>query len=89
MSRYNRLDEIGVEVHDEQSFCWVDPERVKSACKSRGLNHEKFCELFGVQTCPIIQSGDGYLHALYAWDAEAVLERMISGKLTGSQLDWD
>jgi len=26
---------------------------------------------------------------LYPWDVEPVLERMMSGKLTGTQLYWD
>ena len=46
---------------------------------------EKFHKYFGAQTCPLVDAGT----AIYPWDAEAVLERMFSGKLTGSQLIWD
>ena len=47
-----------------------------------------FNNIFGIgQTCPIIE-GEAY-NALYPWDVEAVLERMESGRLTGTQLFWD
>lgn len=42
---------------------------------------ERFNELFGCQTCP----AGGF----YAWDVEAVLERMETGRKTGTQLIWD
>lgn len=45
-----------------------------------------FRELFGVQTRPYFE---GRGAALYPWDVEAVLERMESGKRTGTQLIWD
>jgi hypothetical protein len=45
----------------------------------------RFGALFGVQTCPCVDEG----LAMYAWDAEAVLVRMKTGRLTGSQLLWD
>lgn len=48
---------------------------------AKKLGKEKakvFCELFGCQTF----GGNG----LYVYDVEAVLERMFSGKLTGTQL---
>lgn len=49
-----------------------------------------FSKLFGIQTCPMIKLDNGEeVCGLYAWDVEAVLERMKSGKLTGSQLFWD
>ena len=41
----------------------------------------KFNECFGIQTCP--EGG------MWAHDVEAVLVRMKTGKLTGSQLIWD
>lgn len=47
--------------------------------------HAKFNEYFGIQTCPVVPEGP----AVYPWDAEAVLERIASGKKTGSQLIWD
>lgn len=42
---------------------------------------DRFDRLFGVQTV----CADG----MYAWDVEAVLERMASGRRTGTQLLWD
>ena len=47
----------------------------------------KFDDLFGVQTCPYFEDIPG--GCVYPWDAEAVLERMASGELTGTQLFWD
>ena len=47
-----------------------------------GGRYPEFAKLFGTgQTC----GGNG----AYLWDVEAVLERMESGKRTGSQLFWD
>jgi hypothetical protein len=40
-----------------------------------------FSDLFGCQTC----GGNG----MYVYDVEAVLERMASGKLQGTQKFWD
>lgn len=42
---------------------------------------DRFSELMTGQTC----SENG----AYPWDVEAVLERMNSGRLTGTQLYWD
>ena len=44
---------------------------------------KQFSEMFGIQTCLV----DGP----YAWDVEAVLERIASGRLTGTQhpMGWD
>lgn len=50
--------------------------------KKLGEKYSKFAEIFGEgQTC-----GE---NGAYLSDVESVLERMESGKLTGSQLLWD
>jgi hypothetical protein len=46
-----------------------------------GLDLEEYSELYGIQT--------QYVDGPYPWDVEEVLERMMSGKLTGTQLLWD
>lgn len=47
-----------------------------------------FNKFFGAQTC-LLLNGDE--RGLYLWDCEAVLVRMFTGKLTGTQhpLLWD
>jgi hypothetical protein len=46
-----------------------------------GLDVEKYSELYGIQT--------QYVDGPYPWDVEAVLERMMSGRLVGTQLLMD
>lgn len=48
-------------------------------------DRRQFNKLFGIQTCPGVEAGP----AVYPWDAEAVLERMNTKRLIGSQLLWD
>ena len=50
-----------------------------------GEEMKRFIHFFGVQTCPAVKGGA----AVYPWDAEAVLERLRTGRLTGTQKDWD
>ncbi len=44
-------------------------------------NSKRFSDLFGCQTCG--------MNGMYVYDVEAVLERMFTGKLTGTQLWMD
>jgi hypothetical protein len=76
-SLYPRLTELGVTIEDG---C-VDAMELEVALLRNKLSPKRFDEYFGVQTV----SGRGP----YAWDVEAVLERMMSGKVTGTQLHWD
>lgn len=85
MSDYPRLKKLGVTFHDRGILCSELDEKLKEA----GMDTEQFNELFGVQTCPVIEIDGEECHGVYPWDAEAVLERMISGKRTGTQLFWD
>lgn len=80
MDKFPRIAELGIAVHDHSAggFSYVARDDLAAALGDRW---EDFCEHFGTQTCPI--------GGLFAWDVEAVLERMVTGKLTGSQLDWD
>lgn len=77
MKEYPRIAELGVTVHREP-VAHVKNEELN---KALGDRKKEFGRLFGIQTCLI----DGP----YAWDVEAVLERMASGKLTGTQLEPD
>jgi hypothetical protein len=75
--RFPRLSSLGIPVHGGS----VKGRELKEGLKRNHLDGKIFSKLFGVQTC----SGVGP----YARDVEAVLERMLSGKLTGTQLFWD
>lgn len=80
MKTYPRLEEIGVKIHEDKSLdyvCWTD---LKKALKGKGWA-KQFGEYFGSQTC--------YVDGPYAHDVEAVLERIESGRLTGTQKYWD
>ena len=89
---YPRLTEIGVKIVETSSFIYIDTNELREKFAEKAPNPvvakalgQQFSELFGVQTCPVVPG----VRAVYAWDAEAVIERMISGKLTGTQLLWD
>jgi len=78
--KYNRLDQLGI-VITESPIEHIEFDILDKALNKNGINRDKFSELFGIQTC--------YDKGLYPWDVEPVLERMMSGKLTGTQLHWD
>jgi hypothetical protein len=84
MSDYKRLDELGIPVYWD-AVPHVKVKEVTAALAKNDMSEQEFNEMFGVQTCPIV-GGDA---ALYPWDTEAVIERMISGRLTGTQRHWD
>ena len=77
---YKRIDQIGCVV-TESPIPHIKYAALDEAIERAGLDREKFSEYFGVQTC--------YQGGLYPWDVEDVLERMMSGKLTGTQLIMD
>lgn len=76
---YPRLKKLGVPIHDVEGYLVVSWVSLDAALSDK--DRQCFGELFGVQTC--VEAG------CFAYDAEAVLERMASGKLVGTQLDWD
>lgn len=75
-TEYPRLHQIGCNVKREpmDHVPWTE---LDAAINDAGLDRERFSELFGVQTC--------YARGPYPWDVEAVLVRMMSGQLTGTQ----
>jgi hypothetical protein len=83
MSEYKRIDELGIPINAgcEQSYPGVSFEDVTRCLKEANLSVEIFDDLFGCQTCGP--------NGAYPWDVEAVLEKMISGRKTGTQLFWD
>lgn len=76
---YPRLKKLGVSIHDVEGYPVVSWASLDAKLSKK--ERRRFGKLFGIQTCV----ADG----CFAYDAEAVLERMATGKLTGSQLNWD
>jgi hypothetical protein len=79
-SLYPRIDSIGLVVHEEP-VAHVKRLELKDALVRAGIDLPRFYDLFGVQTC--------YIEGPYPWDVESVLERLKSGRLTGTQAVWD
>jgi hypothetical protein len=77
---YPRINQLGVRIY-KTPVAHVRSKELHAKLKRAGLDGDRFSDLFGVQTC--------YEKGPYPWDVEAVLERMMSGKLTGTQLLWD
>ena len=77
---YPRIKALGIPVFQDRNVEYVSFNSLKKALKDKGITR-KFHKLFGIQTC--------YELGLYPWDVEAVLEKMASGELIGSQLNWD
>lgn len=81
-SEYPRLEELKIPIRkDRRGPAGVGSEDLDAGLRRAGLSLKTFAQLFGCQT-----AGE---NGLYPWDVEAVLERMMSGKLTGTQLLWD
>ena len=84
---YPRCRELGIPVHEEVLEHVLPLELNRAVGEKLGGpgGVKKFHQMFGIQTGAVI----GGKAALYAWEVEAVLERMMSGRLTGSQKHWD
>lgn len=80
--KYKHIEALGLKVVKGEHVDYVPRKELREALEAKGEAFKaKFHDLFGVQTC--------CLEGPYAWDVEAVLERMSTGKLSGSQLHWD
>ena len=77
--KYPRIKQFGISPIEAHGMEVVPPAELKRVLNKK--QQKQFDELFGAQTYIV----EGF----YAWDVEAVLERMKSGRLTGTQLDWD
>lgn len=75
---YPRLAQLKVQLTPDG---WVSSRELRAGLRRGKLKKAVFDKYFGIQTCP--EGG------VYPWDAEAVLERMMSGRLTGTQALWD
>ncbi len=78
---FPRLKELDVPVLYCGGYPYVEWATLDAALDSRPGYHKRFSAAFGCQTC--MQAGP------FAYDVEAVLERLASGRLTGTQLAWD
>ena len=78
--QYPRLSQLGIKV-SASPIPHVTWKEIDVAVIRAGLNREEFQTYFAGQTC-ITQGA-------YPYDVEAILERMMSGKLTGTQEYWD
>ena len=81
---YPRLKELGVPIHEEQGVKHILGEDLNKVLSKK--RRKQFSNLFGAQTCLLRKDNKV---GIYPYDAEAVLERMFSGKLTKTQLYWD
>ncbi len=79
---YKFLQKLGVPVHREPCSHVLCAELDAKLTKAQRAT---FSVLLGVQTSPVVPGG----LALYAWDAEDVLTRMLGRRMQGSQLVWD
>ena len=80
---YPHINRLGLKIYNEPISHILPDDLDKVMSKA---DRKKFSEYFGIQTMLL---RDDMRAGLYLWDVEAVLERMYSGKLTGSQLNWD
>ena len=79
---YPRLSQLKIPIREiNEGPPGINGLELDAALNRAGLSIETFSKLFGCQTCGS--------NGMYPHDVEAVLERMMSGKLTGTQLLWD
>jgi len=79
---YPALQTVGVPVHTSKRYRFDYVLTSDLDTKLTKPERQQFNRLFGIQTCPVVEEGS----AVYAWDAEAVMVRMKTGKLVGTQL---
>ena len=78
---YPRIKELGLTIVTKNPNAIPGISFKELAAKLGGEKSKIFSDMFGCQTC-----GE---NGAYIYDVEAVLERMASGKLTGTQKYWD
>ena len=77
---YPRLKQLGIKVYEERPS-YVKWSEVDEALDKHSIDLGAFSIYYGIQS----QGPNGP----YPDDVEACLERMLSGRLTGTQLLWD
>lgn len=80
---YPRIYELGLVVIREP-VDYIPSKKINKILRKLCLT-KKFSDYYGIQTGLLIDGEIGF----YAWDVEAVLERIFSGKLIGTQKFWD
>lgn len=83
MNNYPQLTALNIPISytpAPSNLAYIDRKVLKKALTKLKITRQ-FKKYFGIQTA--LKDG------LYAWDVEAVLERIYNNKLIGSQLDWD
>lgn len=78
---YPRIKQLGLTIITKNPNAIPGISGKELAAKLGKKKTKIFSDLFGAQTC-----GE---NGMYVYDVEAVLERMFSGKLSGTQLYWD
>jgi hypothetical protein len=74
---FPRCEQIGATIILEP-ISHIPRANLRECLNRAGIDEEIYADLYGIQTqCA---------YGPYPWDVEAVLERMMSGKLTGTQL---
>ena len=81
---YPNIFKLNIPIHREGRIEYVLGEDIKK--KLTKEQSDKFDEYFGVQTCLRTKEGKS---GLYLWDVDSCLARIFTGKLEGSQLNWD
>ena len=79
-SEFPRCEQIGTTIILEP-IAHIPRSNLRECLNKAGINEDTYAELYGIQTQCV--------HGPYPWDVEAVLERMMSGKLIGTQLLMD
>lgn len=80
-NQYPRIKQLGLTIVTDcdKSIPGIKGEDLKNKLTKKQL--ELFNKYFGVQTVG--------MNGIYVYDCEAVLERIFSGKLQGTQKNWD
>lgn len=81
---YPQIKKLGLNITVKSGIDCISSKEIDRVFNE--ADRKKFSEYFGVQTCILLDDG---AVGLYCWDVEAVLERMNSGKLIGTQKYWD
>lgn len=86
MTDYPNLTQIGAKIYYDKPIPYLDGKEFVKLLRKKKISIKKFNEYFGSQTCFALDNGNA---GLYVYDVEAVLERMKTGRLIGTQKLWD
>jgi hypothetical protein len=83
--KYPRIKEFGLKIHKDKGIPYINNKELAVVLKKNKIQ-KLFSEYFGVQSCLLLDNGE---HGLYVYDVNSVLERIATGKLISTQLNWD